>query len=167
MRVFDWIKSWLDYRQKYQNMLLERDEALKNAIIVNGQYEYICSNLPESHSMSTRRYWEDHANTRLRKENEFLQGSLEHISEKFIDLSEMWQKNCLHHGFYMYKEWQPMDIAPKDGTAILCFEDGAIGIVRYKNGHFRNYHNPGKIRNPTYWMALPKEPKMTKALERL
>lgn len=62
-------------------------------------------------------------------------------------------------------EWQPIETAPKDRTAILvyCPESGIIYQVYRFEGEdrFRMYNSGGRIvyQKPTHWMLLPDPPK--------
>lgn len=56
-------------------------------------------------------------------------------------------------------KWQSIDTAPKDGTTILCFESGLVGVVKYEDGWFRNRYNMEALWEPTHWMPLPEPPK--------
>lgn len=53
--------------------------------------------------------------------------------------------------------WRPIETAPKDGTEILASECGAIDVVKWWKGGFREANN---LRmHPDVWMPLPEPPK--------
>lgn len=75
-------------------------------------------------------------------------------------------------------EWQPIETAPKDGTWVLVYGDGAddeaeqrkIAVAQftnYLNGRTTDWHWQfawydggyyGVFDNPTHWMPLPEAP---------
>ncbi len=71
-------------------------------------------------------------------------------------------------------EWQPIETAPTDGTAILVCHDGGVWIAKHKAVYQSGYkpdnpwfclmlnkdHIPSRKRKgyPTHWMPLPKPP---------
>ena len=63
--------------------------------------------------------------------------------------------------------WQPIEIAPKDGTTILVWADGIRFPVVYWTDHDIEWwhvtdgkHGPWPLRgaSPTHWMPLPDAP---------
>lgn len=63
--------------------------------------------------------------------------------------------------------WQPIETAPKDGTAILVCEGENIGVVLWRQQAFTNGEmewcaqdccDGVTIYKPTHWMPLPKPP---------
>lgn len=70
-------------------------------------------------------------------------------------------------------EWKNIDSAPKDGTRILVYQRGFIGVARYDidkyaarpkpfwSGHFALIYGvrEAKANAPTHWMPLPEAPK--------
>jgi hypothetical protein len=66
------------------------------------------------------------------------------------------------------KDWQPIEIAPKDQT-ILAVVDGRVRLVRYgKTSHVPMYGwnladqgaEDFDLCEPTHWMLLPQPPKI-------
>src|SRR5688572_20436745 len=65
-------------------------------------------------------------------------------------------------------EWQPIDSAPKDGTAVLCFiplptmsdqSNSRILVMRWNDGAgWRTDVHPLQAFEPTHWMHLPAAP---------
>lgn len=61
-------------------------------------------------------------------------------------------------------KWQPIETAPKDGTAILAhlpYSDIAIPI-RYDGNCWHvtwDMHKLGEWDQPDFWMPMPKPPK--------
>ena len=67
-------------------------------------------------------------------------------------------------------EWQPMETAPRDGTAILgCVKEG-ITSIKWMEWDFDGcdgwylsipgaYASNDEANNPTHWMPLPDSPK--------
>ena len=58
--------------------------------------------------------------------------------------------------------WQPIGTAPKDGTNVLAYEDGAVTVLYWdedRDSWFYPYKG-GKTRWPdiTHWMPLPPPP---------
>jgi hypothetical protein len=62
-------------------------------------------------------------------------------------------------------EWQPIETAPKDGTAILCWDGHNRVICRRDNGHFNVIHDSEDYHwseySPTHWQPLPAPPETT------
>ena len=64
-------------------------------------------------------------------------------------------------------DWQPIETAPKDGTAVLGYDpsDGylCIYVVRWREGEWREAAGEeyGRWR-PTHWMPLPSPPRKRK-----
>ena len=61
-------------------------------------------------------------------------------------------------------EWQPIEIAPKDGTEILVWNDGNEAFVAFwherKSKWMWTIHdlNGDEYLSPTHWMPLPPHP---------
>jgi len=65
--------------------------------------------------------------------------------------------------YYLYAEplsdWQPIETAPKDGSEIIMFAMGDIGICYWSDKVNGWTWGLGKYFNsPTHWMPLPKQP---------
>ena len=158
--MFKWIKEQLNYRAKYEALLDSKDEASKNALMVMGQYEYLCANLPYEHELSTKRHWEEHADARLLSEYEAQTRALNALRKTHRSMTELWQENMHKHGYVMYAEWQPIETAPRDDTEILVFcEDGGILIGCFAGGMWWIEQTFYEKRKPTHWMLLPNPPK--------
>jgi len=65
------------------------------------------------------------------------------------------------------KEWQTIETAPKDGTAILMFEDIYLGCINtgywsaQNNGQWKSNgcaEDALVFENPSHWQPLPKPP---------
>lgn len=70
-------------------------------------------------------------------------------------------------------EWQPIETAPKDGTAVWAIEDGAphgltmphyvvvfwAPSARYSARGFWQCADRALVAQPTHWMPLPDPPK--------
>tara|TARA_R110002126_G_scaffold290975_1_gene449761 strand:- start:875 stop:1423 length:549 start_codon:yes stop_codon:yes gene_type:complete len=175
--MIKWIKEQLNYRAKYKALLNSKDEASKNALMVMGQYEHLCANLPYEHELSTKRHWEEHADARLWKEHKVQTRALNALRETHCSLVELWRENVNKYGYAMYAEWQPIEVAPKDGTVVLGFannEDGTvflseimwckknetiIGVTGSEAGpnQWFSLLLSGSVC-PTHWMPLPEPP---------
>ncbi len=64
-------------------------------------------------------------------------------------------------------QWQPIETAPKDGTAILALINGSDipQSVRYRNGGWKvcwDDYRVARIDGPSHWMSLPS----TEAIEK-
>ena len=62
----------------------------------------------------------------------------------------------------MASGWQPINSAPKDGTAILTFQINAMTGGKMKVAFWRDDTVPkgwsASEESPTYWMPLPAPP---------
>jgi hypothetical protein len=64
-------------------------------------------------------------------------------------------------------EWQPIEIAPKNGASMLCWRPWKSGlptifIAYYANGWVSTYGSGDEELaevNPTHWMPLPERPR--------
>ena len=62
--------------------------------------------------------------------------------------------------------WQPIETAPKDGTAVLGYfgltagdEPPDMAVTRYKGNSWRSTEVPfEEFDTPTHWMLLPQAP---------
>lgn len=52
--------------------------------------------------------------------------------------------------------WQPIETALKDGTSVLVYDDGAICIAAFVEGHW--YDMVPMMPPPSHWMPLPPAP---------
>lgn len=164
--MWGWIKKHFDYRNKYHALLNERNEAIKQAIDIMGRYDFLCASLPKGHELSTERNWQAFANNRLRSENFNLTKKLEAITEAHNSMTYLWQENLYKYGVEMYGKWQPMELAPKDGTEILSVVKGEAVIVWWREeGQEWCWQNNtlSVLQEPSHWMPLPKSPLMGKA----
>lgn len=67
-----------------------------------------------------------------------------------------------------YGEWQPIETAPRDGTAVLAFwnplkggdQTPCYGVVRCTDGrwHYDDEYDDEDWATPSYWMPLPDPP---------
>jgi hypothetical protein len=167
--MFKWIKERLDYRAKYKALLDSKDEASKNALMVMGQYEHLCANLPYDHELSTKRHWEEHADARLLNEYKAQTRALNALRDTHRSLVELWRENVDKYGYDMYSEWQPIETAPKDGTKFLALMRGGNGdieIAFHTDGEYGGFrvdsYAPPMINEDwmTHWMPLPKLPEL-------
>lgn len=58
--------------------------------------------------------------------------------------------------------WQPIETAPKDGTEILLFSNGDVGVCYWRNDKVMTGWTWGlgkRFRVPTHWMPLPAAPR--------
>jgi hypothetical protein len=55
-------------------------------------------------------------------------------------------------------EWQPIELAPKDGRSFLAVRGGAPFICRWGAGANIWQQDSGEWRDPKYWMPLPARP---------
>jgi Protein of unknown function (DUF551) len=64
-------------------------------------------------------------------------------------------------------KWQPIETAPKDGTAILALVDGLhentgepfiAAVAWYREGFWLVNEEGGDTYQPTHWMPLPPPP---------
>lgn len=57
-------------------------------------------------------------------------------------------------------QWQPIETAPRDGSNVLVYEDGAITVVFWDEGAWRHPYKGGKTTwpNVTHWQPLPEPP---------
>ncbi|KPK13949.1 MAG: hypothetical protein AMJ56_00425 [Anaerolineae bacterium SG8_19] len=176
MKILHWIKTQLDYRKKYkaslqQRLFNEKEDrtAAKNALDILAKYEILTASLPANHELSTQIYWKEYADRNLMRENENLRSQFNHLQKTYYELSNKWTDNILRYGVQMYGEWQPMEIAPKDNSAILlCYENGDgrwVGNGFYEQGKQNGGEYVGWVCEgendvtPLYWMPLPEGPK--------
>ena len=57
-------------------------------------------------------------------------------------------------------KWEPMETAPKDGSAVLVYEPNAgVNRMIFMDGKWRECVSFCELRNkPTHWMPLPPAP---------
>lgn len=60
-------------------------------------------------------------------------------------------------------EWQPIETAPKDGTAILVWTGRRCTCANWSNRQFKRWnngwdHDRNGFIDPTHWMPLPEPP---------
>ncbi len=111
---------------------------------------------------------------------------IDNMGRTFSDLNEPWESaakaaiKAMKDMGYVRREWQPIEIAPRDGTKILTYNgdgggynsygDGAlIGDIAVSAFDFRNFageqwylrHCCDRVSycEPTHWMPLPQPPK--------
>ena len=53
--------------------------------------------------------------------------------------------------------WQPIDTAPKDGTAVLLSNGGGLPVIGDRSGNHGWTFRAG-VFQPTHWMPLPSPP---------
>lgn len=53
--------------------------------------------------------------------------------------------------------WQPIETAPRDGSEILCYEDGMVRVC-WNFGTNTWDFGDSIMDNPTHWMPLPAPP---------
>jgi hypothetical protein len=181
--MWNWIKTQLNYRNKYLASLETNKEAYKNALLVLGQHEALTASLPLEHELSTQVYWKDYADKNLMQENENLRGTIKHLRESNSKMTIEWMDGIMRYGVQMYGKWQPIEIAPKD-KPILVYGDASEGNL----GEFgqriavAKYHSELSLFSgdrpmfvyapsrgeeggsdrcicPSHWMPLPEEPK--------
>ena len=160
--MIDWIRKQLDYRAKYFAALDASREASANALAVMGRYEYLCTNLPYEHELSTRRHWEEHADRRLWGEHQALKRDYKHMREAHKAMVRQWEENLEKFGFAMYADWKLLHRAPKDGSIILAFgrdgENLRYEIVAWGGNDWES--SDGKpVTDLTHWVHIPEEPK--------
>ena len=126
MKIWNWIKTQLDYRQKYkaslQQRLFNKDEdrtAAKNALDVLAKYEILTASLPQDHELSTKIYWKEYADRNLMRDNENLRSQFTHLQKTYYELSNKWTDNILRYGVQMYGKWQPIEIIPTDQFVLV------------------------------------------------
>ena len=56
-------------------------------------------------------------------------------------------------------EWQPIETAPRDGQAILAWDENETWEIAYRQRGKWRYGPKGYSFNPTHWMPLPDPPK--------
>jgi hypothetical protein len=59
----------------------------------------------------------------------------------------------------MTMEWQPIETAPRDGQAILAWDENLTYEIAYRQRGKWRYGPKGYSFNPTHWMPLPAPPK--------
>ena len=155
--MIKWIKKQLDYRAKYIAALESVRESSINALAVMGRYETLCANLPNEHELSTKFHWKEHADNRLIFENADLRKSLKSLQETNSSMLVMWRDGIQRYGFDMYSNWQPMDIAPMDGTKILLNLGETVEIGYFKEDNWRiDAYAPPMWRWDVYgWKPIP------------
>jgi hypothetical protein len=112
------------------------------------------------------------------RENGNLRNSLEHLQEVHSRMVNEWHDGIFCYGVQMYGKWQPIEVAPKDGTPILASLGPFMYIVfwsdhsdlkhdhpwweqghaEWENGKWIGYHEHFYAASPTHWMPLPKPP---------
>ena len=177
--MIKWIKDQLNYRAKYLAALETTKEASQNALMILGKYEALTASLPLDHELSTQRHWKEYADRVFMRENGNLRNSLEHLREVHDRMVNEWQDGIFRYGVQMYGKWQPMEIAPKDGTPVLALLGPFVYIVfwsdhpdlkhdhpwweqghaEWENGKWIGYHEHFYAASPTHWMPLPEMPK--------
>ena len=55
-------------------------------------------------------------------------------------------------------EWKPIETAPKDGQAILAWDENETWEIAYRQRGKWRYGPKGYSFNPTHWMPLPDPP---------
>jgi hypothetical protein len=60
-------------------------------------------------------------------------------------------------------DWQPIETAPRDGTAILGYCDQGPVVIRNSYGSWivensHGYNEDGEVYDVTHWMPLPEPP---------
>lgn len=180
--MIKWFKDLFDYRAKYkasiQQRLFNEDadrEAARQALIILQKYEVLTASLPPEHELSTQMYWKDYADKRLMRENANLMSTLNKLRADHASMTNLWIENISKYGVQMYGKWQPIEIAPKDGTPILALLGPFMYIVfwsdhpdlkhdhpwweqghaEWENGKWIGYHEHFYAASPTHWMPLP------------
>lgn len=156
--MINWIKKHFSYRNKYHALLNERNEAIRHAIDIMAKYDFLCASLPKGHELSTELKWQEFANNKLRSENFNLTKKLDAITEAHNSMTYLWQENLSKYGVEMYGEWQPMELAPQDGTEILAAVNDGVAIIWWRaDGQEWCWQNNdlSLFKNPTHWMPLP------------
>jgi hypothetical protein len=175
--MLKWIKEQLNYRAKYLAALEDNKEASKNALMILGKYEALTAKLPLEHELSTQIYWKDYADCRLMRENKNLRNDMDHLRGTYNSLANQWIDAISHYGVEMYGKWQPIEIAPKDGTPILASLGPFMYIVfwsdhselkhphswweqghaEWVDGKWIGYHEHYYPASPTHWKPLPEK----------
>ena len=130
--MIEWIKRQLDYRRKYIAALDSVKEASANALSVMGKYEALAASLPTEHELSTKFHWKEYADANLIRENQLLRKKVNSLQDINSSMLVMWRDGIQRYGFDMYSNWQPMDIAPMDGTKILLNLGDTVEIGCFK-----------------------------------
>lgn len=55
-------------------------------------------------------------------------------------------------------DWRPIEKAPKDGTYVLAYSTGIIGIAWWQRDLGWLEVGIGGVMTPTHWMPLPPPP---------
>ena len=99
--MFGWIKRQLDYKARYEELLRQKDDAAAAGLQYMAMYEALCASLPHDHESgkSTAFYWREHADKRLRLENDALKRSLDAQNERLDKMMAEWKKAHREYGF--------------------------------------------------------------------
>ena len=99
--MFKWIKRQLDYKAQYEELLRQKDDAAAAGLQYMAMYEALCASLPHDHESgkSTAFYWREHADKRLRLENDALKRSLDAQTERLDDMLALWTEAHIKYGW--------------------------------------------------------------------
>ena len=56
-------------------------------------------------------------------------------------------------------DWQPIETAPRDGAAVLVYDENLTYEIAYRYRAEWRYGPKGYSCKPTHWMPLPAPPK--------
>jgi hypothetical protein len=97
--MFKWIQRQLNYKIKYEELLRQKDDAACAALHYMALYDGLCASLPHDHDKSTAFYWREHADKRLRSENDALKRSLDAQTERLDEMLSLWTEAHVKYGW--------------------------------------------------------------------
>lgn len=99
--MFNWIKRQLNYKARYEELLQQRDSAASHALYYMGLYDALCASLPSDHksSASTAFRWKEHADKRMKLENEDLRRSLDAQTKRLNEMLIAWTNTHEKYGW--------------------------------------------------------------------